>query len=244
MVAAILMLTASLFAAPPTWTASNFRGLTLGRAHREDALRTLGTPDADSRTSNGEELLYKTRGSHKGDLTVRLDRSGIVTEIQESLPVAIPRTKALPGVRQGCTDRTLLAGQVRRRCVLSRPRAVPLNSRFIRRAASFSGPISTVTTSPPFLYVAQAPLDLTGLRPAFPGTEPRAGGQLASKLFGGGAPCAYDFSLCSIDTSDLRLQVSQILPRPSAAFPSKAAWSPPIPPHTPLLLIITRWSDT
>lgn len=90
---AILMLNASLFAAPPTWTPANFHGLTLGRAHREDALRTLGTPDADSRTSNGEELLYKTRGSHKGDLTVRLDRSGIVTEIQESLPVAIPRTK-------------------------------------------------------------------------------------------------------------------------------------------------------
>ena len=50
-------------------------------------------PDADSRTRNGEELLYKARGAHKGDLTVRLDRSGTITEIQESFPVAIPRTK-------------------------------------------------------------------------------------------------------------------------------------------------------
>jgi hypothetical protein len=90
---AILLLTASLWAAAPPWTPANFRGLPLGRARRNDAVRTLGAPDADSRTRNGEELLYKTRGGHKGDLTVRLDRSGIVTEIQELFPIAIPRTK-------------------------------------------------------------------------------------------------------------------------------------------------------
>jgi hypothetical protein len=90
---AILLFTASLFAAPPPWTAANFRGLTIGRARREDVVRTLGTPDADSHTPNGEELIYKTRGDRKGDLTARLDRSGIVTEIQELFPVAIPRTK-------------------------------------------------------------------------------------------------------------------------------------------------------
>jgi hypothetical protein len=90
---AILLLTASLFAAPPPWTPANFRGLPLGRARRDDAVRLLGAPDADSRTRNGEELLYKTKGGHNGDLAVRLDRSGIVTEIQESFPIAIPRTK-------------------------------------------------------------------------------------------------------------------------------------------------------
>jgi hypothetical protein len=90
---AILSLSTSLFAAAQPWTPAKFRGLTVGRARREDAVRTLGTPDADNRTGNGEELLYKARGSHKGELAVRLDRSGMITEIQESLPVAIPRTK-------------------------------------------------------------------------------------------------------------------------------------------------------
>ena len=118
---AILMLNASLFAAPPTWTPANFHGLTLGRAHREDALRTLGTPDADSRTSNGEELLYKTRGSHKGDLTVRLDRSGIVTEIQESLPVAIPRTKLYQEFGKDALTAHYSRAKCAGRCVLSRP---------------------------------------------------------------------------------------------------------------------------
>jgi len=91
--AAILLLTASLFAAPPPWTAANFRGLVVGRAHREDAVRVLGAPDAASTTQNGEELSYKARGNHKGDLSVRLDRAGVITEIQEALPVAIPRTQ-------------------------------------------------------------------------------------------------------------------------------------------------------
>ena len=90
---AILLLTASLWAAPPAWKPASFRGLTLGHARREDAVRTLGSPDADRRTRNGEELVYKARGAHRGDLTVRLDRSGTVSEIQESFSVAIPRTK-------------------------------------------------------------------------------------------------------------------------------------------------------
>jgi hypothetical protein len=91
--AAILLLTSSLFAAPPPWTPANFRGLTVGRAHRADAVRVLGTPDAASPTQNGEELSYKARGDHKGDLLLRLDRAGVITEIQEALPVAIPRTQ-------------------------------------------------------------------------------------------------------------------------------------------------------
>ena len=90
---AILALTTSLFAAPPPWTAASFRGLTVGRARHEDVVRTLGNPDADNRTRNGEELIYKARGDRKGDLAVRIDRSGIVTEIQESFAVAVPRTK-------------------------------------------------------------------------------------------------------------------------------------------------------
>ncbi len=91
--AAILLYAASLFAAALPWTAGSFRGLTVGRAHRADALRTLGNPDLATPSAGGEDLLYKERGSHHGDLTVRLDRSGLVTEIQELFPVAIPRTQ-------------------------------------------------------------------------------------------------------------------------------------------------------
>jgi hypothetical protein len=90
--AAILLLAASLFAAPPPWTPGGFRGLTVGRAHRADALRVLGQPDLATPTPGGEDLLYKARGDHHGDLTVRLNRSGLITEIQELFPVAIPRT--------------------------------------------------------------------------------------------------------------------------------------------------------
>lgn len=89
----ILLLSANLWAAPPAWQPATFRGLTVGRARHDDAVRTLGTPDADSRSRDGEELVYKARGAHKGDVTVRLDRSGTISEIQESFPVAIPRTK-------------------------------------------------------------------------------------------------------------------------------------------------------
>jgi hypothetical protein len=91
--AAILLLAASLFAAPPPWTSGGFGGLTVGRAHRADALRALGKPDLATPSPSGEDLLYKTRGGHHGDITVRLDHGGLVTEIQESFPVAIPRTQ-------------------------------------------------------------------------------------------------------------------------------------------------------
>lgn len=91
--AAILLLTSSLFALPPRWTPASFRGLVLGSAHRAEAIRLLGPPDADTRTRGGEELLYKQRGDHKGDLAVRLDRTGVIIEIKESFPVAIPRSR-------------------------------------------------------------------------------------------------------------------------------------------------------
>jgi len=91
--AAILLLTTSLFAAPPSWTAASFRGLVVGRVHREDVVRTLGAPDAGTRNPGGEELIYKARGDHKGDLSVRLNSAGIVVEIQEAFPVAIPRSQ-------------------------------------------------------------------------------------------------------------------------------------------------------
>jgi len=90
--AAILLFATSLLAATLPWTPANFRGLNLGRAQRSEVVRLLGSPDAASRTREGEELFYKGRGSHNGDLTARLNRSGVVTEIQESLPIAIPRT--------------------------------------------------------------------------------------------------------------------------------------------------------
>jgi len=89
----ILLLAASLYAAPPSWTPANFHGITLGHAHREDVVRTLGNPDSTSRNAYGEELLYKSRGDHKGDLTVQIDGAGIATEIQESFQVAIARTR-------------------------------------------------------------------------------------------------------------------------------------------------------
>jgi hypothetical protein len=89
----LLLLTATLFAAPPRWTPSRFRGIAVGSAHRADAILLLGPPDASTRTRNGEELIYKGRGDHKGGLAVRLDRAGVVFEIQESFPVAIPRSR-------------------------------------------------------------------------------------------------------------------------------------------------------
>ena len=100
--ASVFLLVASLFAAPPLgWTPASYRGLTLGSARRADVMRVLGPPDAQSRKRDSqapnsqvdEELIYKGRGDHNGDLAVRLDRSGIIVEIQESFPVAIPRTR-------------------------------------------------------------------------------------------------------------------------------------------------------
>jgi hypothetical protein len=97
--ATLLLLAASLFAAPivvaapARWTPASFRGVAVGSAHRAEAVRLLGPPDSDTRTRGGEELIYKARGDHKGDLTVSLDRSGIVFEIKESFPVAIPRSR-------------------------------------------------------------------------------------------------------------------------------------------------------
>ena len=95
--ASVFLLVASLFAAPPLgWTPASYRGLMLGSAGRADVMRVLGPPDAQSRKRNSqvdEELIYKGRGDHHGDLAVRLDRSGVIFEIQESFPVAIPRTR-------------------------------------------------------------------------------------------------------------------------------------------------------
>jgi hypothetical protein len=91
--AAIFLLTASLFAAPPAWQPANFRGLIVGRAHREDVLRALGVPDAVGPTRGGQELTYRGRGDHKGELSLRVDGSGIVVEIQEAFPVSITRTR-------------------------------------------------------------------------------------------------------------------------------------------------------
>ena len=70
----------------------------MGSANRTDAVRVLGKPDAQRhpRTTDSkirEELIYKARGDHKGDLAVVLDPSGTVVEIEESFPVAIPRSR-------------------------------------------------------------------------------------------------------------------------------------------------------
>jgi hypothetical protein len=91
--ASILLLTGCLLAATPLWKAANFRGLTVGRGHREELVRVLGPPDATSHNTSGDELTYKARGEHKGDISVRLDRSGTVMEVQEAFAVSIPRTQ-------------------------------------------------------------------------------------------------------------------------------------------------------
>jgi len=91
--AAVLFLTASSWAAPMHWTPANFRGIILGSSHRAQAISALGNPDSVQHTAAGEELNYHARGDHKGDLTVRLDRAGVITEIEEAFPVAIPRTE-------------------------------------------------------------------------------------------------------------------------------------------------------
>lgn len=89
---AILLLVASLFAAPLRWTPANFRGLIVGSSGRADAMRVLGPPDTRF-VFPTEGLIYKGRGDHRGDLLVSLDRSGRIREIQESFPVALPRTE-------------------------------------------------------------------------------------------------------------------------------------------------------
>jgi hypothetical protein len=78
--------------ATPRWKPANFHGMTMGKTHREDALRALGRPDAENKTKEGAELTYRARGEHKGDLTVKLSPTALVTEIDEAFPVAIPRT--------------------------------------------------------------------------------------------------------------------------------------------------------
>ena len=90
---AIFLLCVSLSAAQLRWTPASFHGITVGQRHRVDVLRLLGAPDADRRTRDGEELTYKARGDHKGELTVRLNHTGVVAEVQESFPVAIPRSR-------------------------------------------------------------------------------------------------------------------------------------------------------
>ena len=91
--AVILLFSAGLFSGTLPWTPANFRGIVLGTSHRIDAVRILGAPDAATRTASGEEIVYRARGEHKGDLTLRVDRSGVITDIEEAFPVAIPRTR-------------------------------------------------------------------------------------------------------------------------------------------------------
>ena len=79
-------------AAPIRWTAATYQKLTLGRARRADVVRALGEPQSATKTKDGETLFYRTRGEHKGDLTVKLSRTGVVEEISEAFPVALSRT--------------------------------------------------------------------------------------------------------------------------------------------------------
>jgi len=58
--AAILLLTVTAFAAPAPWTPANFRGLIVGKAHRAEALRTLGAPTGLAETTRATSLSDST----------------------------------------------------------------------------------------------------------------------------------------------------------------------------------------
>jgi hypothetical protein len=88
-----LLIASGAMAEPLHWTPATFRSLKMGSSHKSDAIRVLGNPDSSRSTPQGEELSYRAKGDHKGDLTVRLDRTGLITEIEEAFPVAIPRTE-------------------------------------------------------------------------------------------------------------------------------------------------------
>ena len=74
------------------WIPANFRGLTMGHAHRDDVLRTMGAPTESKKSAGGEELIYTGRGDHMGNLTFHLDITATLIEVEEMLPRAIPRT--------------------------------------------------------------------------------------------------------------------------------------------------------
>ena len=98
LIAASLTLTPSVVAQiiPPSpnqlWIPAYFRGLTMGHAHRDDVLRVMGAPTEAKKSAGGEELIYQGRGDHMGKLTLRLDMTGTLVEVEEMLPRAIPRT--------------------------------------------------------------------------------------------------------------------------------------------------------
>lgn len=74
------------------WTPAKYHGLAVGRARRAEVLRVLGEPQAINKVKDGNELVYRARGEHRGDITVKLSRAGVVDEIREAFPVALPRT--------------------------------------------------------------------------------------------------------------------------------------------------------
>jgi hypothetical protein len=94
LLAVILLLAAGLLSQPLRWSPAHFRGLVVGSSHVNDVKRRLGPPDWTFYTPAITTMHYKGRGDHKGDLTVSVDnRSEVIREIQESFPVAIPRTE-------------------------------------------------------------------------------------------------------------------------------------------------------
>ena len=91
---AVLLLAASLGAQPLRWTPASFRGLVVGRSREADVVRLLGPPIGTVYTPAMASMSYQGRGDHKGDLTIRIDRRAkTIAEIQESFPVAIPRSR-------------------------------------------------------------------------------------------------------------------------------------------------------
>ncbi len=143
-----------------------FHGLTLGRAHREDALRVAGRtgcrqPHQQRRRASLQNAGQPQRRSHGSPRPLRHRHrdSGVV-------PRRHPAHQALQRVRQGCTDRTLLAGQVCRRCALSRS-ARGHRTHALSGARNRSLARSVRLRFRRHSLCCASPLDLRGRRPAF-----------------------------------------------------------------------------
>ena len=78
---------------PLHWSPASYHGLILGSSKLEDVVRVLGNPSGWIQHGGIKSIDYRGRGEHGGDRIVLLKYSGVIIEIQESFPVAIPRSR-------------------------------------------------------------------------------------------------------------------------------------------------------
>ena len=242
--AAILLLTAALFAAPLHWTPASFRGLTLGSAHRAEAIRLLGPPDAATQHQRRRRADLQGAGRPQG----RPRRQ----------PRPLRRCHGDQGIvprRHPASRCTRSWGRMRGPHISRWPGAPatfsiaippePSNSRSIRRAASCCGPTSSATTSRPSSTLLTSP-EPAALQPAFSGAKTFLAGFRCTTLFAEVClarphffPCLL--LLCLLCVLGCKSQKTAASER---RFPIEGAWSPPMPPPTPLRSTITRSPDT